>query len=215
MNRLLLATTFLFAVAGGAFAADAVVYEAPPETIVGYSWTGAYVGVQGGYAWADTDVSVPLVPFADTFDVDGGFVGALAGFNYQMGSFVGGIEADVNKAWIDETLNVDGFGVDAELDWFASIRGRAGFAFDRTMIFGTAGVAFAGADINSIFGGENIDFTGWTAGGGVEHAVTDNITIRGEYRYYDFGSEDITSQPLPASADLTMHTVSFGAAYKF
>jgi outer membrane immunogenic protein len=217
MRKILLASGFLFAAAGGAFAADAVVYEpapvAPADSV--FIWTGGYVGIQGGYGWADADFSVPDFGFNGNIDPDSGFVGGLVGFNYQSGSFVGGIEADVNYSGLNDDFSVLGEDVDAEINWFGSIRGRAGFAFDRTLVFGTAGVAFAGADVDTDnFSNDSTSFTGWTVGAGVEHAFIDNWTVRAEYRYYDFGNEDIDLDT-PVDGDFTMNTVSVGVAYKF
>jgi len=216
MRKLLLASTFLVAAAGTAFAADAVVYEEPaPVDVSFFSWTGGYVGIQGGYGWSDVDVSVGDGLFDGSFDPDGGFVGGLVGFNYQINQFVIGAEADINKAWIGDSVTVGPADVDADLEWFGSVRARAGVAFDRTLVFATGGVAFAHSDVDTNFGDDTLNFTGWTVGAGVEHAFTDNWTVRGEYRYYDFGNEDVGGLPLDANADFTMSTVSLGVAYKF
>jgi outer membrane immunogenic protein len=208
IRRIALTATVLLAWSGCALAADPV-YEEPVVASV-YDWSGVYLGVQGGYGWADADVTIfTAPPTVGSVDLDGPFVGALAGYNFQSGNFVFGIEGDVNKSWI-ELDDDDG---DAEIDWFGSVRGRVGYAWDRTLLFGTAGIAFASGEVSSIVVGEDDDlsFTGWTAGLGVEHAFTDNWLGRAEYRYYDFGTEDITR----GEVDLTMHTVSVGIAYKF
>lgn len=218
MKKIILVSV-LTLLAGTAYAADAVVEpEAAPvaELTPAFVWSGGYVGLQGGYGWTDVDVDVDFDPgFSDSFDANGGFAGLYAGYNFQSGSFVGGIEADINKAWIDETALVGPIEADTELDWFGSIRGRAGFAFDRALVFGTAGVAFASASADVLGESYDLNYTGWTIGGGAEYAVTDNITLRGEYRYYDFGSDDFDVGPVNVEADLRMHAISFGAAYKF
>ncbi len=204
-----------------AYAADAVVVETPTEQPAPvFVWTGGYVGLAGGFGWAEVDIDssvfgIPQDP--ESLDGQGGFVGLHAGYNFQSGYFVGGIEADINKSWVDSNAMLDTVEVDAELDWFGSIRGRAGVALDRTLVFGTAGVAFADASAELL--GEKLDlsYTGWTVGAGAEYALTDNFTLRGEYRYYDFGSDrlEVGGGFLAFEAALRMQTISFGASYKF
>jgi outer membrane immunogenic protein len=200
-----LTATILLAWSGCALAADPVYEE--PVVASAYNWSGVYLGVQAGYGWADADVTIfTAIPTSISADLDGAFAGALAGYNFQSGNFVFGIEGDINKSWI-ELDDEDG---DAEIDWFGSVRGRLGYAWDRTLLFGTAGIAFAHGE-TSVVADDDVSFTGWTAGLGAEHAFTDNWLGRAEYRYYDFGTEDITR----GEVDLTMHTVSVGLAYKF
>lgn len=208
IRRTAFTATMLLAWGGCALAADPV-YEEPVVASV-YDWSGAYLGLQAGYGWADADATIfTAIPTSISADLDGAFVGALAGYNFQSGNFVYGIEGDVNKSWI----KFDGDGGDAEIEWFGSLRGRLGYAWDRTLLFGTAGIAFAHgeATVDLVGVNDDVSFTGWTAGLGAEHAFTDNWLGRAEYRYYDFGTEDITR----GEVDLTMHTVSVGIAYKF
>lgn len=218
----------ILASAGSAWAADPVVYEQPPEPMVitAYDWSGVYIGIQGGYGWADLSddgdffLEDGLDSSADSIDLDGGFAGVYAGYNFQWNSLVLGVEGDINKAWMEEE-DFDFAGADAsfEIDWFGSVRGRLGYAFDRTLIFATAGVAFASVDYDLDDPGfaDDEGFTGWTAGLGVEHAFTDNLLARAEYRYYDFGSEEFGDAVDFTAGDLEldMHTVSVGLAYKF
>jgi outer membrane immunogenic protein len=227
-NTALASAAAILASAGSAWAADPVVYEQPPEPMVitAYDWSGVYIGIQGGYGWADLSddgdffLEDGLDPSADSIDLDGGFAGVYAGYNFQWDSLVLGIEGDINKAWMEEDVDdFDGDTASFEIDWFGSVRGRLGYAFDRTLIFATAGVAFASVDydLDEYPFSDSEDFTGWTAGLGVEHAFTDNLLARAEYRYYDFGSEEFGGGAGPDAGDLEldMHTVSVGLAYKF
>ena len=226
LHKIALASTVaILASVGGAWAADPVVYEQAPEAevIAGYSWTGAYIGIQGGYGWAelsddgDTFLEDDLDDGDDSLDLDGGFAGVYAGYNYQWNSIVVGIEGDINKAWINEEFDFAGDDAEVELEWFGSVRGRVGYAWDRTLFFGTAGVAFAHVEyeLGDLDFDDEEDFVGWTAGLGVEHAFTDNLLARAEYRYYDFGSEEFGDDDVSGDLDLDMHTVSVGLAYKF
>ncbi|MBO0144652.1 porin family protein [Agrobacterium sp. Ap1] len=185
-------------------AAD-IVYEQPSppteqQVSSAYDWSGFYLGAQGGYNWNQATL------FGSEVGLDSGSVGAHAGYNFQRGNFVFGIENDFN-------YNVEDNG-DANVEWDASGRGRVGYALDRTLFFATAGVAAAGVKVDSLGAGKEDDILiGWTAGGGVEHALTDNILIRGEYRYTDFGNKDFGSTIGEVGA--TQQKILIGASYKF
>lgn len=199
-----------------AHAADVVVEEAPaPEApIVIFSWTGAYVGIQGGYAWTDADFSDGITTVGEDFN--GGLLGVHAGYNWEMTpNFIGGVEVDVEHVWNDNDFTVFGAAVEAGSDWQGSARVRAGYAIDRTLLFATGGVAFANGFIEVPATGfdESETFVGWTVGAGVEHAFTDNWIGRVEYRYADFGSEEIADSGV--EVDLKQHSVRLGISYKF
>ena len=201
-----------------AYAADAVMEEppAPVAEVPIFTWTGGYVGLQGGGLWSDTSVSEPdLGVFSENFN--GGLFGGYAGYNWQSAQWVFGVEGDFNGVWNDETFNVGGFDVDVGTDYLASVRGRVGYAFDRTLIFATAGVAFtrmsAEADLFNVASlNADQNFTGWTVGAGAEYAFTDNWIGRLEYRYYDFGDSSIDGF---GDVELQTNAVTAGIAYKF
>jgi len=186
MKKILLASVALFGFAGAAAAADLPVRSAPPAPIIAaapiFTWTGFYVGVNAGYGWSNDDFDA--VDFADEGD-DGGFVGgAQVGYNYQIGSFVVGLEGDIQYAdfGADGTFDFDGDGVfDDDFDssdWFGTVRARAGVAFDRALIYATGGFAFAD------------DANGWTVGGGVEYAFTNNLSAKIEGLYVNLDNDD-------------------------
>ena len=224
---------FAFALLAGlastsAYAADAVIYEPPApapvyQEVPIFSWTGGYIGLQGGGLWSDSNVDnldTDLFDgdrdgFGDSFN--GGLFGVYAGYNWQSGPWVFGAEGDFNGVWNDETFNILGQDVDVGTDYLASLRGRVGYAFDRTLIFATGGVAFTQFSAEADFGNNvsfNADqnFTGWTVGAGAEYAFTNNWIGRVEYRYYDF-SDDV----LDGFADVgvTTNTLTVGVSYKF
>jgi outer membrane immunogenic protein len=187
MKKILLASVALFGFAGVASAADLPMRAAPPAPIIAaapiFTWTGFYVGVNAGYGWSDDDFDA--VDFADD-DNDGGFVGgAQVGYNYQIGSFVVGLEGDIQYADFGRdgtfTFDDDGETVTGEFDrsdWFGTVRARAGVAFGQALIYATGGFAFAD------------DATGWTAGGGVEYAFTNNLSLKVEGLYVNLDHDD-------------------------
>jgi outer membrane immunogenic protein len=220
--KIVLAASALAVLAtGGARAADAVVEEPPPAAeIPVFTWTGFYVGIQGGYVWTSVDVD-PGGFGIDDFN--GGLFGGYVGYNWQNGPWVFGAEGDFNGTWNDQTFDVFGpvvSSTDIGTDWLASIRARAGYAFDRTLIFATGGVAFTQASVDTTFAGGltlsgDETFTGWTLGGGLEYAFTDNWLGRVEYRYYGFPDKDLDGPAGLGDVSLSTNTITAGIAYKF
>ncbi|QFR32775.1 outer membrane protein [Ancylobacter sp. TS-1] len=240
MKALAIAGTLLLS-SGAAFAADMPPAPAPVLKAAAYapafSWTGLYLGGQIGYGWADAEssLSVPGNPdYATSSGSPNGFFGGgFVGYNYQFASnLVVGIEADINGGNLSSSDSASAFGIDVwnvtathELEWFGSVRARVGYAFDRFLPFVTAGYAFGSTtttyENNDLYGdrvspSENV--SGWTIGGGLEYAVTDNILARIEYRYTDYGD---SSSYLPYYYSLTVdhayttNDVRVGLSYKF
>jgi outer membrane immunogenic protein len=205
MKKLGLATAVFSALtaAAPAFAADLgrpappPVYKAPP-VVAPYSWTGCYIGVEGGGAWGTsrhTDVNSGGFLHTDDFNVNGGLVGGTVGCNYQMGRWVFGIEDD--GSWINAKGSADVIGTvtgvgSTKQNWLDTLRGRLGYAWDRTLIYATGGFAAAGVDATQCQVGvcvsETKTVTGWTVGGGLEYAFWNNWSFKAEYLYADFGS---------------------------
>ncbi len=232
MLRKLLMTSALVCVASGsALAADLPnrksepIYTPPPPA---FTWTGVYIGGQVGYQWGTStpDVSaggafVGTLPGSSNSGVVGG---AHIGYNLQISQLVFGLEGDVDGS------SYNGGNASSALLAYttrepieASIRGRVGFAWDRVLFYGTGGAAFG--DFNNTYTGPGgVDSlwdarVGWTAGGGIEYAVTNNWSVRAEYRYTDFGR---ISDPLTASiagdtvgTHVTDNRVQVGFSYKF
>jgi outer membrane immunogenic protein len=187
---LLIGTAISTLALSAAMAADLPSQAPPPAPYIApvpvFTWTGFYAGVNAGWGWRDSNsedviLSGPGIPAGlvggrlDFNDGDdGGFVGGgQIGYNYQIGSFVIGAEADIQYADTDDKDAVfipaiGGTGVfvpgefEGSEDWFGTVRLRAGVAFDRVLIYATGGLAYT--DNNS----------GWTAGGGVEWALPVN-----------------------------------------
>ncbi len=199
-------------------AADPIIYEQPPVMLPAamYDWSGFYAGVTGGYATGDADfgfVTTGPATFASV-DIDGWFLGGVAGYNVQSGNWVYGIEGDITWANIDGFTPAGADG-DTEIDWMGSLRGRVGYAFDNILPYVTAGVAFAHNDltVGGGFGSDSNTHFGWTAGLGVEIGVTEQLSASLEYRYTDFSSETYDFPGLSVEADGHLHTV--GAALKW
>lgn len=199
MKKVLAATVCSFmafpALAGGPtqpVVEPAVEPVAPaPVVPVGFDWTGGYVGGQIGYGDVDTDIS--------GVDDDGLIGGLHAGYNWDMGDWVWGVEGDWDLADIDFGSAV------GDVDNIARLKARIGRDFGRTLVYGTAGGVWADGD----FGGSSQDDIGWLVGGGIDYAVTDTWIAGGEVLYHEINSFDDTG------ADVDAWTVRAKLSYKF
>lgn len=221
MKKLALSAAFILA-ASSAMAADAV-YEVPAAPVALetplFNWTGFTAGVQGGYGWNNNDVD-----FGGGFsaDFDGGILGGFVGYNHQLdNNWVIGIEGDFEKNWGDDSLAIGGItAFNYGLDWQGSIRGRVGYAFDRALVYGTAGWAIGRGflDVPPAGVGEKETFNGFTVGAGLDYAFTDMVFGRIEYRYTNFGDKnfDFTGVGGPViNSDLDQHAIRIGLGIKF
>lgn len=203
-----------------------------------FTWTGFYAGINAGYSWGDYRTRLGLggawatesVALQNEFAQRGGgtlrptsFIGGIqAGYNYQFGRAVAGLEADINfldlrkrTAYGGPTVTFPALtynytrGVDTS--WLVTVRPRLGYTFDRTLIYATGGIAFAevkdrwsvasnGNYLKSL--SNSTVRVGWTIGGGVEHAFLNNWSIKAEYLYTDLGRSSKNSVYLPGSAFL-------------
>ncbi len=188
-------------------AADVANIVAEPPLV--YDWSGFYVGLNGGDAFAG-DETIRIKPDfqenAGHLDLNGLFGGAQVGANWQTGNWVLGAEAGLQLADIVDSDKQSASGVEVSskgaVDWFGSVRVRSGYAMDNLLIFGTAGLAVAGVDYkvhtvddpsSSINLSDNYTATGWTAGAGVEWGFSANSSARLEYLYTDLGKKEIGS----------------------
>src|SRR5215207_7331741 len=166
MRKLLLTTAAAVLLSTPTLAADLAPMPAEPvaPTYLPFTWAGPYVGVQVGYGWGDENDNQsfnfpePDPEPADEFDMDGFLGGVHAGYNWQMGALVLGVEGDVEFStyegdtdFLYESTDPDiiaSGNLSMESDWQASLRLRAGFAVDRLLVYATGGVAFADAELS-------------------------------------------------------------------
>ena len=212
-----IATLGLLAASCAAQAADLPrsYYKAPMRSTAGYDWTGVYAGINGGYGWGTSDWSVP----AASVKPAGWLVGGTLGFNYQIGSFVLGVEGDYDWADINDTVVCAApFTCGTSSKYLATVRGRLGFAFDRWLPYVTGGAAFADINANGTLPALAVtqNQTGWTFGGGLEFAFLPNWSAKVEYLYVDLGTFDPGfAAPLASSVSLKENIVRAGINYKF
>jgi outer membrane immunogenic protein len=214
MKRFAIAGALALAAGGQALAADLPPPMAPPPRAPAtyvpapvpiFSWTGLYIGINGGYAFGTGTNTV-----FTNISPKGFLAGGTLGGNYQFGNFVVGLEGD------GDWSNLDGNNAGGEVKstWLATVRGRAGYAWDRVLFYGTAGGAFGNVQVGPT-GGPFTSATqaGWTAGAGVEAAFAPNWTAKVEYLYVDFAG--LNEPAFGNTMTLTENLVRAGVNYKF
>jgi outer membrane immunogenic protein len=145
-----------------------------------YSWAGPYLGGNLGYAWGSVDNN-PTKP--------SGFVGgAQAGYNWQTGPWVFGVEGDIEATGAEDTFAPWKF----SNPWFGTVRGRAGYALSNILFYGTGGLAFGELRAET-FGLSEVHTTaGWTAGVGAEFGLAKNWSGKIEYLYVDLAESSFS-----------------------
>ena len=207
------------------------IYKAPPAGAlpVAYDWTGFYVGGHVGYGWAKKDWQDGFGLFNLSTNVDGFLGGGQVGFNYQIGQFVLGAEGDFSWTGINggSTLTsgvvpAPGRSFNTDVNWTSTLTGRVGIAFDRWLVYGKGGVAWAhdkfSTEVYTFPGTVEVTDTriGWTAGAGVEYAFAPSWSAKLEYNYMDFGDKTVSFTPTTsANIDQQIHAVKLGINYKF
>ena len=222
-------STTLFSIATVANAADFQSSQALRSDTSSWSWSGAYIGTHLSNAvlandWKGADGALAeVVPFAGQFTGGGIAFGLQAGFNYQFANnVVLGLEADLQFADIGSNNlliggPVGGAFASQSLDTYGTIRARMGYAMDRFLPYITGGAAWANTSYTGPFGW-TADSThwGWTIGGGLEYAVTNNWTVKGEYQYLSFDGDSHTylnGDTVKTKYDMSV--LKAGVNYKF
>jgi outer membrane immunogenic protein len=187
----------LASIAGTAFAADMSTPSAPytkaPVVSPVTNWSGFYIGAVGGYAAEATNGSQAM---------KGGFGGGTLGYNWQFGTFVIGVEGDGAFSDISSTATSPLVTATAKIDSLATVRGRAGVAFDQVLLYGTGGFAF----------NDNHTQNGWTAGAGVEWMFMPRWSLKAEYLYRRFDNLTFLGTPI---GSLAVNSEQVGINYHF
>jgi outer membrane receptor protein involved in Fe transport/opacity protein-like surface antigen len=178
------------------YASNAGLAIAPLRQSYGaaYDWSGFYLGLNAGGAFGTNTAAASGGSVGATARESApGFIGGMqVGANYQAGPLVWGFEADYDASTQNQSLPSGTLMGTSRMPWFATLRGRLGVAFDRTLVYGTAGGA--AGELRSSFAiptgttSTTETYGTWTAGGGIEYGITDNLSARVEYLYLDTGN---------------------------
>jgi outer membrane immunogenic protein len=201
--KMLAMTVATVTATGSAVAADlprgpVAPYYAPPLV---YNWSGFYAGLNLGYEWGHvTNIGI---------DPSGIAGGAQIGYNWQSGQFVFGGEADIQISSADDTFAPYKF----SNPWFGTVRGRAGYAFNNMLLYGTLGLAYGNLDGQFANIEETKTLFGWTGGLGMEVGFTPNWSAKVEYLYIDLGSRAFSITGV--NNGLQSSYLRFGVNYHF
>lgn len=243
--KTLIGVTAIAAFMGTSALADETAVKVPSAPAPVFNWTGFYVGALAGYGFSDNKSSFSGFDPGDTPPAQspngrGIVAGGEAGYNYQFGNFVAGLEADLSYTHMHgRATGTSAFGVvqsvEQDIDWLGTLRARLGVVpVDRLLIFGTGGAAFGGTGLSgSVNPGVNCAVTscgngsvsgtnsGWTGGGGLEYAVSNQLSLKAEYQYVDLGRRSLTypitlavSQSTTTS-EFRANVIRFGLNFKF
>ncbi len=222
----------------------------PPAPVAPYSWTGFYIGIHGGGAWFDKDWFYPCTPTNLLIPLpcdlsQGGHTGAswLAGgqigFNYQVGQWVWGMEAQFSATQIKgDNLDI-AFPTQERLhsrtDFIGTVAARLGLAWDRVLLYAKGGFAWVHDDYwltlapqqilaGSTFATADETRWGWMVGAGIEYAFAQNWSVKLEYNYLDLGTKRIaftstgvvpTQPPFDEDIEQRIQVVKVGLNYRF
>jgi outer membrane immunogenic protein len=214
VKKVLLTTTALIALGiAPAAAADLAARpytKAPAAAIAINNWSGFYLGAMGGYAQENSSGIGTL---------SGGFAGGTAGYNWQNGNLVFGLEVD--GAWADVGATVDVIPGLASIDYtiraMGTVRGRIGYAFDQVLLYGTGGYAWSDNRLSATVVGvgsasESKFHSGWTVGAGVEVMFAPKWSVKAEYLYRSFEGQNYGGVPIDT---INLNSVQVGVNYHF
>jgi outer membrane immunogenic protein len=233
MRRLALALLAAATFTQVASAADLPVkaYTKAPALVAAYDWTGFYLGIEGGGGWGRTQHTNNTNGInSGTTSVNGGLFGGTYGYNWQMGSWVLGLEGDISWSGIKTSFNdnnASGFcsGIvqcQTELRWFGTDRARLGYAWDRFLVFATAGVAYGqvyGTLTSPAFTSGSTTRTGFIYGVGAEWAFAPAWSVKAEYLRTDLGDKATYGTPaFPLVENVSLKNLNIfraGVNYRF
>lgn len=229
MKRLILGVAAALLLSAGPAVADGLPSKGYVRAAeLPFSWGGYYAGLHAGVAVGNTQGDIGGI--TSDYELNGALYGVQLGWLGQWGNLVAGVEGTYSASGVQGSdagclVIVIGFDCRREVNSLATVVGRAGIAQGRILVYGLAGVAWADVDtdikvlnqIPLLSGGET--HYGWTAGFGVEWAVTNRISARVEYAHIDLGDQTTTLEliGLPLVKDrvaLEMDTVRLGINVK-
>ena len=186
--------------------------KAPAYVEQTYNWSGFYAGVVAGGFWGTSQLVGAAGAGSAEFDTSGFQIGGTAGYNWQMGRIVYGIEGDLSYSSNSGTIGA----VEVKEDYATTIRGRIGYTFsERTLVYATGG--YAGANVTATGAGTSVEKwrNGWTLGAGVEYALMPRWTVKGEYLYVSY-MDDVNGLVAPVTnVKLDESILRVGLNYKF
>jgi outer membrane immunogenic protein len=248
MKRIVLTAAFVALGSASALAADLQThgYNKAPAMAPVSNWSGLYIGGNVGYGWGNGSTGILPLKNLDEGDIfptstldsrlKGVFGGAQIGCNWQIGSIVTGLEADIQSSGISGSaraalvnLGVAGgtgpgditASTSSELSWFGTVRGRLGVTVTPDLLlYGTGGLAYGQVKDSANVQIDNPPFldawpasisstkTGWAAGAGAEWMFARNWSAKVEYLHIDLGSSSATALDIVTPGEQPLFTTT-------
>lgn len=233
MNKVAIAIAAIAALIGTpALAADMAVKAPPPPVAApAYSWTGFYIGGNGGYAWGSSVQFFTGGGGGTThrYNIDGWEGGGTLGYNWQIQQWVLGVETDFSGSHISGSSTVStvrygcGTTCATTVDDFGTLSARLGYGWNNVLLYGTGGLAYGGIASN-LDGGTATNWrTGWAAGAGAEYGFAPHWSAKLEWIYLNFSSFQWTNAHnanfnctgINCSTDAKFNVIRAGVNYRF
>jgi outer membrane immunogenic protein len=194
-------------------------YKAPAYSAPAYAnWSGFYVGINGGYGFGKSSWSGGGISTGD-FNVKGAQAGLTAGYNFQTGTWVWGLEGDLDWSGIKGTTTVNCVTTcETKNEWMGTARGRIGYAgWNNLLPYLTGGAAFGNIKGTGAAGSVTKTNVGWTAGVGLEYAFLGAWSAKLEYLYADLGKATCEAATCGVATDIKFNAnlVRVGLNYRF
>jgi outer membrane immunogenic protein len=205
-----------------------------------YDWTGIYVGghvgaglIEDAISQSSTTATTADLAGSTNISAAGVIGGAQFGVNYQFASVVVGVEASFTGSDITGSstspISNSALGADHERftsnpQWLAAATGRLGYAFNTVLLYVKGGGAYMHVNYtqDQLISGvtaatQNIsdNRSGYTVGAGIEYGMTENLSAKLEYDFYDFGSTNYAFVQTPVSVSSQLHAITVGLNYRF
>jgi outer membrane immunogenic protein len=220
LRKILLASAALVSFAGAASAADMparMPTKAPVPYVALYNWTGLYIGANIGYGWGRDTAG------GTSTNLNGVIGGGQIGYNWQMNNLVFGVETDFQgsgqRASASGVIGVTPVTVTERIRYFGTVRGRLGYAWDRTLLYVTGGYAYTnvGGDltVGAATASSNTTKSGYALGAGLEYAFAGPWSAKLEYLYVDSGTTTLTVAGVSGDVHVKNHIGRVGINYRF
>lgn len=164
--------------------------------------------------------------------------GGHLGYNWQRGAWVFGLEGDISGMHLKSDANAllttgATANVNADVDWYGTVRGRLGWTSGPVLFYGTGGLAFGGIDLDSsmfspsgprsLVSQASTTRAGWVAGAGIDYMWRPDLILKLAYQYVDLGSETVAGSSTAfggllsqsATAHARFSVLTAGLSWKF
>jgi outer membrane immunogenic protein len=201
--------------------APAPYYKAPAVVPPAFSWTGFYLGMEGGYGWGHETYTDNFIGGV-SHSPQGGLFGGVLGYRYQIGQFVLGAEGTAAWADLNDTVSAGGISETFKTRSLYTATGQIGYAFGQALLYAKGG--WAGAYVNNnltapgiLVASNSQDDNGWTVGAGIDYAVLQNVVLGVEYDHMDlgYGSFATPAWVVASPSRFTIDQVVGRLTYKF